>query len=172
MYRSRVTALSIISLIVIGLAGCAGASTPTPGWTYSPTSAPPTAPTATLAPTATAAPSPASGTDAVALSEWKVDVASTLKAGTTTFNISNNGAIEHELLVFKSDLAPSAYPTDAAGDIKEDGAGITLLSDGDNIAVGGAQARTIDLAPGTYLFVCNIPGHFKAGMFLVVTVTP
>ena len=170
MHRSRVTALSIIALIV--MAGCAGASTPTPGWTYAPTLATPTAPNATVAATATASASAASGTDSVALSEWKVDVAGTLKAGQTTFNISNNGSIEHELLVFKSDLAPAAYPTDAAGDIKEDGTGITLLSDGDNIAVGGSQARVIDLAAGTYLFVCNIPGHFKAGMFLVVTVTP
>ena len=39
----------------------------------------------------------------------------------------------HELLVFKSDLDPSAFPTDAAGDIKEKGAGVILVSDGDNI---------------------------------------
>jgi len=98
-------------------------------------------------------------------------VAGTLKAGTSTFAISNAGAIAHELLVFKSDLAPAAYPTDAAGDIKEEGAGVALLSDGDNIDPAGSQTRTVDLAAGTYLFVCNIPGHFKAGMFAVVTVT-
>jgi uncharacterized cupredoxin-like copper-binding protein len=28
------------------------------------------------------------------------------------------------------------------------------------------------LTPGKYLFVCSIPGHFKSGMFMVVTVTP
>jgi uncharacterized cupredoxin-like copper-binding protein len=36
----------------------------------------------------------------------------------------------------------------------------------------GTQARTIDLTPGKYLFVCNIPGHFKQGMYTVVTVKP
>jgi len=75
------------------------------------------------------------------------------------------------LLVFKSNLEPSAYPVDAAGDIEEDGAGVALLSDGDNIEPGASQVRAIDLTPGTYLFVCNIPGHFKAGMFTVVSVT-
>ncbi len=51
--------------------------------------------------------------------------------------------------------------------------GITLVSDGDNIDPGGTQTRTVDLTqPGSYLFVCNIPGHFKAGMFSAVTVTP
>jgi uncharacterized cupredoxin-like copper-binding protein len=99
-------------------------------------------------------------------------VASTVKAGKATFTISNTGRIPHELLVFKSDLKPSAYPTNAAGGIIEEGAGVALVSDGDNIDPGGSQSRTVDLAPGTYLFVCNIPGHFKAGMFTVVTVAP
>ena len=80
------------------------------------------------------------------------------------------GTAPHELLVFKSDLDPSAYPTDAAGDIKEEGAGVTLTSDGENIDPAGSQARTIVLVPGKYVFVCNIPGHFKQGMFAVVTV--
>ena len=52
-------------------------------------------------------------------------------------------------------------------------AGVTLLSDGDNIDPNGTQTRTVDLSQaGTYLFVCNIPGHFKAGMYTVVTVSP
>jgi len=109
----------------------------------------------------------------VALNEWHVAVASTIKAGAINIEAANFGSIQHELLVFKSDLAPSAYPLDANGDIVDDGAGINLLSDGDNIDPLRTQTRTVDLSqPGTYLFVCNIPGHFKAGMFTAVTVTP
>jgi uncharacterized cupredoxin-like copper-binding protein len=94
-------------------------------------------------------------------------------AGQVSFAITNFGTIQHELLVFKSDLPPSAFPVDDTGNIIEDGSGITLVSDGDNIDPGRTQARTVDLTqPGSYLFVCNIPGHFKAGMFSVVTVTP
>jgi uncharacterized cupredoxin-like copper-binding protein len=108
-----------------------------------------------------------------ALSEWHVAVPSTIKAGTVNLEAANFGTIQHELLVFKSDLPPSAFPVDKNGHIVEDGPGITLVSDGDNIDPGKTQARTVDLTqPGTYLFVCNIPGHFKAGMFSVVTVTP
>ena len=110
------------------------------------------------------------GTQTISLVEWKVTVASTMKAGQTSFTITNMGTAPHELLVFKSDLDPSAYPN-VAGTIKEEGAGITLLSDGDNIDPGASQPRTIDLTPGKYVFVCNIPGHFKQGMFTVVTVT-
>ncbi len=109
----------------------------------------------------------------VALSEWHVAAPATIKAGTVNLESANFGTIQHELLVFKSDLAPSAYPVDKTGHIIEDDPGITLVSDGENIDPGKTQARTVDLTqPGTYLFVCNIPGHFKAGMFSVVTVTP
>ena len=107
----------------------------------------------------------------VSLYEWKVIAPATLKAGKTTFNISNFGTVPHELLMFKSPLAAAKYPVDAAGNIKEEGAGVDLFGDGENIDPSGSQARTVDLAPGTYLFVCNIPGHFKHGMFTVVTVT-
>jgi len=108
-----------------------------------------------------------------ALSEWHVAVPSTIKAGTVNLEAANFGTIQHELLVFKSDLAPSAFPVDKNGDIVEDGPGINLVSDGDNIDPGKTQTRTVDLTQsGTYLFVCNIPGHFKAGMLSVVTVTP
>jgi uncharacterized cupredoxin-like copper-binding protein len=107
------------------------------------------------------------------LSEWHVAVPSTIKAGTVNLEAANFGTIQHELLVFKSDLPPSDFPVDKNGNIVEDGPGITLVSDGDNIDPGKTQTRKVDLTqPGTYLFVCNIPGHFKAGMFSVVTVTP
>jgi uncharacterized cupredoxin-like copper-binding protein len=136
------------------------------------TSSPSTA-AATASPNASAAVVSASpiGGQTISLSEWKVVVASTIKAGKTDFTITNDGVAPHELLVFKSELDPAAYPTDAAGDIEEEGAGVTLVSDGENIDPGGSQSRTVDLAPGKYVFVCNIPGHFKQGMFTVVTVS-
>lgn len=108
----------------------------------------------------------------MSLSEWKVAAPTTLKAGRSTFTISNAGTVPHEFLIFKGDLKPSAYPTDAVGDIEEDGPSVSLLSDGENINPGGTQSRIVDLPAGQYLLVCNIPGHFKQGMFTVVTVTP
>lgn len=108
-----------------------------------------------------------------ALSEWHVAVPTTIKAGTVNLETANFGTIQHELLVFRSDLPASGFPVDKNGDIIEDGPGIRLVSDGDNIDPGKTQTRTVDLSqPGSYLFVCNIPGHFKAGMYSVVTVTP
>lgn len=98
---------------------------------------------------------------AISLNEWNVVMPSTRPSGTTNFTITNADTTPHELLVFKSDLDPAAYPKNAAGDIDGTGPGITLVSDGDNLDPGGSQPRTVDLAPGKYLFVCNIPGHFQ-----------
>jgi uncharacterized cupredoxin-like copper-binding protein len=173
--RTRLGLLFIVTAVTAACGSAAGA----PKWTYEPAIGSPSAAGAapsgaspSPAASASAAPSASAATNTIGLSEWKVAVATTITPGTSTFSISNIGTIPHELLVFKSDLQPSAYPVDAAGNIEEEGAGVTLLSDGDNVDPGGSQVRAIDLTPGTYLFVCNIPGHFKAGMFTVVTITP
>lgn len=116
--------------------------------------------------------SAAATSESVSLSDYKVSVPSaTMAAGRYRLHITNEASQQHELLVFRSDLAPSAYPVTSTGDIVEEGGGITKLSDGDNINPGHSQTRDVDLtAPGTYLFVCNLPGHFKLGMYTVVTV--
>jgi uncharacterized cupredoxin-like copper-binding protein len=176
-----------VAIVAIIMAGAVGACS-------SANAAPSTAPAASIASPAAssvsamaspsiAAPSPVADASpaappvatalapTISLYEWKVIAPVTLKAGTTTFTISNFGTIPHELLIFKSPLAANKYPVDAKGDIKEEGAGVDLLSDGDNIDPSGSQVRSVDLTPGTYLFVCNIPGHFKSGMLSVLTVT-
>ncbi len=175
--------VATVAFIVAGaIAACSSAGA-------APSTAPAASPAPSVASSVTttaspmmASPSPAAAASAstavatateptISLYEWKVIAPATLKAGTTTFTISNFGTIPHELLIFKSPLAADKYPTDSKGDIKEEGAGVDLLSDGENIDASGSQVRTVDLAPGTYLFVCNIPGHFQNGMFSVLTVT-
>ena len=172
MPRLRLVLLSLVTAAALAACGSASAAPSAAPSAAAPSSPPSAAPT--TSPAASAAPASAApmGDQTISLSEWKVVVASTMKAGKANFMITNMGTMPHELLVFKSDLEPAAYPTDAAGNIKEEGAGVTLVSDGDNIDPAGTQARTIDLTPGKYVFVCNIPGHFKQGMFTVVTVAP
>jgi uncharacterized cupredoxin-like copper-binding protein len=139
--------------LVAGLAACGSTTASTPA-ASSPSSA------------------PVSGDQTATLSEWKIAVPTSIKAGQVNFKIANGGAIEHELLVFKADKDIAAYPTDDAGDIKEDDASIAKVSDGANIPSAASQQRTVDLSkPGRYLFVCNLPSHFKQGMATIVTVS-
>jgi uncharacterized cupredoxin-like copper-binding protein len=116
---------------------------------------------------------PVAETASVDLSEFSIGASTTtLHPGTTTFTITNQGKTQHELLVFHSDLAPSAFPLDPDGSVQEDGAGLVKVSDGDNLDPGKGQTRTVDFTqPGTYYLVCNLPGHFKAGMVTKVTVS-
>lgn len=147
---------SCAALALLALAGCgATGSASAPGNNPSPQAA------------------AATGPQQVSLSEWKLEVPSTIKAGQVVFTIKNAGTIEHELLVFKSDLDVKNYPLGDGGNINEDAATITKLSDGENLVAGTTQQRTVDLTkPGTYLFVCNLPSHFGQGMSQVVTVVP
>jgi len=117
-------------------------------------------------------PNTPAGADTVALHEYSVNVVPpTVAPGNHAFTIANDGRTEHELLVFHTSLAPTDFPIGQDGDINEDAPGMNKVSDGDNIAPGDTQKRTVDLSqPGTYVFVCNLPGHFKAGMYQVVTV--
>jgi uncharacterized cupredoxin-like copper-binding protein len=192
--RSNRAAAVLLGAALVIVNGCASSAT-SPAWTFTAESAPSAAAAETGAPsagssadassvpvaveTAGASEQPASSASsapsdvAIHVSEWSVGVPTTIQAGAVDLSITNIGKIPHELLVFKSDLAPSAFPLDSHGNIIEDGPGITLVSDGDNIDPGATQSRKADLSqPGTYLFVCNVPGHFKAGMFTVVNVTP
>jgi uncharacterized cupredoxin-like copper-binding protein len=116
------------------------------------------------------APAPVSLTS-VTLSDMKVMPSSTdVPAGKYNVTITNAGSMEHELLVFHTDIAAADIPVGADGKVAEDAPGFKI-SDGDNIDPGASQSRVIDLSqPGTYLFVCNLPGHFMAGMHTTVTV--
>jgi uncharacterized cupredoxin-like copper-binding protein len=159
----------IFSIVAIGLAW-----THNPSKVAAPSGSQPTAPTAppSSQPAALAAFSAADVP--VKLSEYKVALpATTLTAGVKTLQIANGGTMQHELLVFhpSASIDPNNLPTDANGEINEDAPGINKISDGDNIHPTGTQTRTVDLTqPGTYVFVCNLPGHYKLGMHTIVTV--
>ena len=160
-------AWAAIGLIVLGAIGLIAAFFLV---THDNTGAPVASSAATDQSAAVAPVAPAAGPVTVSLSEFKVSVPATIAAGQVTLNIRNDGKIAHELLVFKSPLEASQYPK-VNGGIDEEGPGITKDSDGDNLDPGTTQTRTVDLsAPGTYVFVCNLPGHFAAGMYTTVVV--
>ena len=94
----------------------------------------------------------------------------TLPAGTITFHITNSSAAElHEFVIIRTDLTAAQLPLDADGNVAED----QLSSPGEkgDIAAGQGGDLALALPAGRYLFICNQPGHFNAGMHTVFTVT-
>jgi uncharacterized cupredoxin-like copper-binding protein len=125
-----------------------------------------------------AASAPAASSVEVTLQEWAVvPAATTVSAGSVTFNVKNIGPKDvHEMVVLKTDLAPDAVPANADGSINEEGAGVEALGEVEDVAVDGTKTVTLDLAPGKYLLICNIVDgdevHYKLGMRTAFEVTP
>jgi uncharacterized cupredoxin-like copper-binding protein len=96
---------------------------------------------------------------------------SNVKSGNVTVTVNNSGSLEHELVVFRSDLDENSLPMEADGHkIDEEGSGITHLEpEAEDVNAGGSKTITIDLPPGRYVFVCNVEDHYKQGMHTVVT---
>ena len=116
----------------------------------------------------TTAPALAAGptTVKVTLKEFKVLPApKSVKAGKVTFQVTNAGMITHEMVVVKTNLAPAklkkadglADETNAVGEVPE-------------LAKGKTNSVTLDLKPGKYVLLCNVPGHFAAGQWSAFTV--
>lgn len=108
---------------------------------------------------------------AVSLTDFQIHVPTAIVAGNVKFHFTNDGKVAHEVLVFATDLQPASFPKQPDGTVNEDGPGMNKVSDGENIDPAGAQDRSVDLTkPGTYVFLCNLPGHFAQGMYATVTV--
>jgi uncharacterized cupredoxin-like copper-binding protein len=95
---------------------------------------------------------------------------STVPAGSVAFDITNEGPSSHELLAFRTDLPEDQLPLGSDGRINEDA--LPKVVDTDTDLPPGTQRNLSEaLAPGRYVLVCNLPGHYKLGMHTVVTVS-
>jgi uncharacterized cupredoxin-like copper-binding protein len=91
-------------------------------------------------------------------------------AGDVTFDVQNDAEQTHEFVVFKSDLAPDALPTDDEGLVDEEGEGLELIDEIEDIEGGSSQSLTVNLDAGSYVLICNLPGHYAQGMHAEFTV--
>ena len=91
----------------------------------------------------------------------------TVVAGRIVFGIRNHASMGHELRVIKTDLDPDKLPVDGgAAKANEDGKVGELL----NISAGASRKLVLDLAPGKYVLICNIAGHYQLGMRVALEV--
>jgi uncharacterized cupredoxin-like copper-binding protein len=158
---------------VLLLAGCGTAASASPA-ASSPlaASASPAAadsPAASAPPAASASPagSGSAGTPVAAtLTEFKIALAATsAPGGPVTFQLNNAGTIVHEFVVFKTDLAADKLPMLADGTaVDEEGTGLTVVDEVEDIAVGATPSLAVDLPAGHYVALCNVATHYKAGM--------
>jgi uncharacterized cupredoxin-like copper-binding protein len=103
---------------------------------------------------------------AVTVGDFKIAVVEPrLPAGKATFKVVGAGPSTHELVLFRSDLAPVKLPTVPDGTkVNEDGEGVQHIDEVEDVKAGTVKQLTVDLEPGRYVLVCNLPGHYKLGM--------
>jgi len=105
--------------------------------------------------------------------DFKIRMPTTLKPGKHTVGLTNDGKVPHEVVIFKTDLPANDLPLNADGDVNEESPQLTNVADsGKALKPGGEKSfSTASLTPGHYVAVCNLPGHYRLGMRLNVTVS-
>lgn len=97
----------------------------------------------------------------------------TAQAGSTTIEAPNEGSVEHELVLFKTNMDPAKLPTEASGGVDEEKMDQIAEEGGEipDVEAGESKSGKFDLKPGKYVMFCNLPGHYAQGMYGTLTVT-
>ena len=104
--------------------------------------------------------------------EWEVDIdAAGAAAGDVTFTMTNNGSIQHEFLVVKTDIADGKIPLGADNRFSEEGEGLAVIDEIPEWNIKETKTLTVKLDPGNYQLLCNIEGHYANGMHTAFVVS-
>ena len=148
---TRTTALLIGTILMVATA-CSSASTPSAGDTGP-----------------AASDTSADATIDVTITDSSLDLGSdSISAGKVTFDATNDGQMTHEFEVFQADVDPADLPIENNVANTE---GMTLMGEAEDIVPGSTRSLPLDLAAGSYIIMCNLPGHFAMGLHSTLTVT-
>lgn len=91
-----------------------------------------------------------------------------IPAGEAVFTAVNEGQVEHELVMIKTDKdAANLAPEDIVHGEERN----RVNEHPEHQAPGETLRFEADLEPGHYVLICNVPGHYQAGQYANFTVT-
>jgi uncharacterized cupredoxin-like copper-binding protein len=155
--RRRLLAMAAFALMTgVFAAGCGGGDN-----------------TTTTAAQTTGGAAPSSGAVEIKMGDYFFDPKdATAKAGSATIDVPNDGKVEHELVLFKTDMDPAQLPTAADGGVDEEALDKSAQEVGEvtDVEPGDSGSGKFDLTPGKYVMFCNLPGHYAQGMYGSLTV--
>lgn len=90
-------------------------------------------------------------------------------AGSVTFKVTNDSKdIEHEMVVAPVESGtPLPYNADIERVIEDE---VDNLGEVSELEPGQSGEVTLDMTPGEYILYCNVPQHYAAGMWTLLTV--
>ena len=98
--------------------------------------------------------------------------------GTVSLSVTNRGVIKHELVVLPlisgqpvGGRAIGSYGTVEETDSLGEVSAPCALGTGDGLTPGSTGWITLTLPVGRYELICNLPGHYGAGMYAELDVT-
>lgn len=101
--------------------------------------------------------------------EFKLS-SNTAPAGPIEFVVTNQGKLPHEMEIIKTDLPIDKLPVEG-NQLDTDKAGKEIAEiEEDDLESGTTETLRVNLTPGNYVLVCNLPGHFQSGMKAPLTV--
>ena len=89
-----------------------------------------------------------------------------VKSGKTTFKVTNAGSEKHEFVVLKTDTPQDKLTPGPGGDVSEDG----KVNEIEPFDPNATKSLTLNLKPGNYILLCNLPGHYQRGIHTGFTV--
>jgi uncharacterized cupredoxin-like copper-binding protein len=106
---------------------------------------------------------------AVTERDFHIGAPKQLKAGDVMLNVDNRGPDQHELIIVP--LQGATLPMRGDGfTVDEESLERTEAGVLEPGRPGEERALTVHLAPGRYVFFCNMAGHYLGGMHTIVTV--
>jgi uncharacterized cupredoxin-like copper-binding protein len=86
-----------------------------------------------------------------------------VRPGRVELEIENHGPVDHELIVVREDGRP--LPLRASGlSVDEEGLQRRIAGTIEARGPGVHTDLAVDLAPGRYVLICNMAGHYQSGM--------
>jgi uncharacterized cupredoxin-like copper-binding protein len=117
----------------------------------------------------------------VSLKEFSIQTnTSTVPAGSITFEAVNAGTEIHELVILRTNVAPENLTqipgkndnvVDRDMIVNEHDPAIAAIDEIEEFSAGTTEEKQVSLEPGRYVLLCNIPNHYKKGMFTSLHVT-
>jgi uncharacterized cupredoxin-like copper-binding protein len=117
------------------------------------------------------------GLNTTSSTQMSIDLSqSVAPQGKVSFLVTNTADETHEFVVLATDTPADAFPiVSFEGEpnrIDEDAPGVSNLGETGDMDPGAVQMLTLDLPAGHYAVVCNLQGHYAAGMHQDFWVTP
>jgi uncharacterized cupredoxin-like copper-binding protein len=90
-----------------------------------------------------------------------------VKTGKVTFTVRNIGHLAHEFIVLKTNIAANKLPKKGQRAVEVGRVGRIP----GEIKAGQTKTLTLNLKPGKYVLLCNLPAHYASGQYAAFTVS-